>query len=375
MVKPPLFVVTQNFPPDTGGIQALMGAFTQALVEAGHPVEVFADRIRGDAAELVSPGFVLRRFGGPRPLRRVAKRWAIARAAARRPPHAIICDSWKSIEALPPGVAPLLALAHGMEFPAGPSARKAARIRAALSRATAIAPNSRYTAGLLRPYLPPTVPCVPIGLPIRPQPLPGEAEAAQLRAMMAGEGPVLLTIGRLEPRKGIDAVLRALPGLVAGHPGLRYLIAGSGDDQGRLQALALELGVASRVIWLGRVDEAMKAALFQAVDLFVMPTRREGNSVEGFGLVYLEAAWHGLPSLAGLDGGAADAVEDGVTGMLCDGADGAAVEAAIGNLLAAPDRLRAMGERAAARVRAEFVWPRALPRYLALVGLQDGPPR
>ncbi len=369
MNKPPILLVTQNFPPDTGGIQALMGALTQALVQSGHPVEVFADRIRGDSADIESRDFALRRFGGPRPLRRLVKRLAVARAVARHRPQVILCDSWKSVETLPSSPTRILALAHGMEFPASPSPRKEGRIRRALARATAVAPNSRYTAGLVQPYLSPGTACVPIGLPIPPQPAPGRAEQLYLRDLAGGRAPLLLTIGRLEPRKGIDAVLRSLPGLIARHPGLQYLIAGEGPDRPRLEAMARALGVADRVHWLGRVEEAMKAALFRAADLFVMPTRREGDSVEGFGLVYLEAAWHGLPALAGIDGGAADAVEHGVTGALCDGADPAAVEAAIADLLAAPDRLKDMGAQAAARVRSDFAWDRTLPRYLELVGL------
>ncbi|NGM22957.1 glycosyltransferase family 4 protein [Roseomonas stagni] len=369
MPPAPILLVTQNFPPDTGGIQNLMGSFAQALVAAGHRIEVFADRIRGDGPEVADGDFALHRFGGPRPLRRIVKRLAIARAMRRQPPLAILCDSWKSIETLPDSKAPVLALAHGMEFPAAPTARKASRIRAALARATAVAPNSRYTADRVRPFLAQPDACVPVGLPIPPQPMPGHADLARVQGAIEGTGPVLLTIGRLEPRKGVDAVLRSLPGLAARHPGLRYLIAGDGSDLPRLQTLAGELGVAERVQWLGRIDEAMKAALFHAADLFVMPTRREGNSVEGFGLVYLEAAWHGLPSLAGIEGGAADAIEDGVTGSLCDGADPAAVEAAIAALLAAPDRLKAMGAAAAVRVRSDFTWDRALPRYLHLMGL------
>jgi phosphatidylinositol alpha-1,6-mannosyltransferase len=98
-----------------------------------------------------------------------------------------------------------------------------------------------------------------------------------------------------------------------------------------------------------------------------MPARREGASVEGFGIAYLEAAWHGCPSLAGFEGGAEDAVEDGVTGLLCDGADQAAVTAGLAALLADPARRRAMGEAAAARVRQGFLWEQILPRYEALL--------
>jgi phosphatidylinositol alpha-1,6-mannosyltransferase len=338
------------------------------LAEAGHRVEVFADRHRSDAAEVAMPGLILHRFGGPRPLRRWRKRRAIA-AALRAGPAAVIADSWKSVEALPAGAPAPLVLAHGMEFPAKASRRKAGRIRAALGRAGAIVPSSRYTEALLPPYLPAGdgSRCVVIPPPIGDQPEPSAADVAAAEALTAGHGPVLLTLARLEPRKGVDQVIRALPGLAARHPGILLLVAGSGEDHARLAGLATQLDVAARVRFLGRVEDGMKAALFRRADLFAMPTRREGSSVEGFGIAYLEAAWHGLPALAGRDGGAADAVAEGETGALCDGADAAAVEAALAALLGDPVGLAAMGQRAAARVRAGFLWDSALPRYLDLL--------
>ena len=87
-----------------------------------------------------------------------------------------------------------------------------------------------------------------------------------------------------------------------------------------------------------------------------MPTRREGSSVEGFGIVYAEAAWYGVPALAGSDGGGSDAVVDGETGWVVDGDNQGAVEAAIGDLLADEGRRKAMGEAARARVLREGTW-------------------
>ena len=364
-----ILIATQTFPPDLGGMQGLMGGLATALAAEGHGVEVFADRIRSGRPEFAAPGVALRRFGGPRPLRRLLKQLAIARALRSGPPAAVIADSWKSVAALPrgAGAAPLLVLAHGMEFPPGITPAKAARIRAALARATGVAANSRYTLGLLRPYLPEGMRCAVVPPPILPQPEPTPADLAAVRALVGQGGPVLLTLARLEPRKGVDMVIRALPRLAASHPGITLLVAGDGPDNARLAALADEADVAARVRFLGRIGEGMKAALFRSADLFAMPTRREGASVEGFGIVYLEAAWHGVPALAGCDGGAADAVADGETGLLCDGADPAAVAAALAGLLADRDRLRSMGARAATRVRAEFLWPAVLPRYLGLL--------
>ncbi|MCR0982938.1 glycosyltransferase family 4 protein [Roseomonas populi] len=365
-----ILLLTQNFPPDPGGIESLMGGMAGALADGGREVLVLADHIRGRGLKEPGwpPGLELRRFGGPRPLRRVLKALAARRALARRPVEAVIADSWKSLEVLPRPRVPTLVLAHGMEFPRDLSARKRGRIEGALAKADVVAANSAFTAGLARPFLPAGAPALSVVLPpIGAQPEAGQADRAAVAALR-GEGPLILSLARLEPRKGVDMVIRALPALAARHPGLRHAVAGGGGDLPRLRALAAELGVSERVHFLGRVEAGMKAALYAGADLFAMPVRREGNSVEGFGLVYLEAAWHGLPALAGRDGGAAEAVVDGETGLVCDGADAASVEAALLRLLEDAALCRRMGEAAARRARAEFTWGAVLPRYLALLG-------
>ena len=86
--------------------------------------------------------------------------------------------------------------------------------------------------------------------------------------------------------------------------------------------------------------------------------------MEGYGIVYAEAAWYGVPSLAGSDGGGSDAVADGETGLVVAGENREAIEAAIGGLLADDPRRKAMGEAARARVVREGTWQTALARYL-----------
>lgn len=367
-----ILVLTQCLPPDQGGIEALVGGLVRALAEAGEEVVVLADRIRGRRlAEPDWPGRVaLRRFAGPKPLRRLAKAFAARRLIARGTVRAVITDTWKSAALLPgrPGL-PVLVLAHGNEVLPAPSPRRDARRRAAFARATAIAANSAYTAALAQAAAGPgpRIEVVPLPLPAPLAPTP--AAIAWAEGLAAGATPVIATLTRLEPRKGIDQVIRALPAVAARHPGIRFLVAGGGPDLARLEALAASQGVADRVRFLGRIDEAQKAALLARADLFAMPARREGGSVEGFGIVYLEAAWQGCPALAGREGGAAEAVADGETGILCDGADAAAVAAALDAMLADPTRLEAMGAAAAARVRTGFLWEHALPRYRGLLGL------
>lgn len=362
-----ILVATQNFPPDTGGIPVLVGGLAERLA-AREAVHVFAHRIRGKGlAELADhPYAALHRFGALWPFRSWMKAWAM-RPLLRDPAlRGVICDSWKSALILPATRAPVIVMAYGMEFPPHPSPRRVWRIRRAFAKASVVVAISRHTAAQMARYLAPGLRVEIIPPPIPPQPAPSAAARARIRTL-AGEGPLIATLSRLEDRKGIDRVIAALPELAARHPGLAYLIGGVGDDQPRLEKHIRANGVEARVHVLGRVSEDEKAALLAEADLFAMPARREGASVEGFGIVYLEAAWHGCPSLAGLEGGAEDAVEDGVTGLLCDGADQAAVTAGLAALLDDPARRRAMGEAAARRVRQGFLWEQILPRYDALL--------
>lgn len=343
-----------------------MTGLADALAQDGQQIEVFADHIHsGGLAELMRP-YPIRRFGSIRPLRRARKRGAIARAMAERGVSGLFADSWKSIAAIPPSAAPIAVLAHGTEFPPNASPARTRRINAALGRARVVIANSRYTATLIEPFLRGTrAQMVVINPPIAELPTAEPLALAKIDAAIAGRGPVLTTLARLEPRKGVDAVLRALPALRATHAGLVYLVAGAGDDLGRLRKLAAQLGVEDCVVFLGEVvDIGKKAALLTRTDVYAMPSRRVGASVEGFGISYVEAAWYGASSLAGGDGGANEAVVDEQTGLLCDGSDDAAVRVALSRLLDDGALRAKLGSAAAAHARA-FTWRAALPRYLA----------
>jgi len=119
------------------------------------------------------------------------------------------------------------------------------------------------------------------------------------------------------------------------------------------------------VLFLGRVSEAGKAALLAQADIFAMQVRREGRSVEGFGLSYLEAGWFGVPSLAGSGGGATDAVLHGETGLVCDGASQSEVTRSLLRLLDDEALRKRLGAAALARARHDLSWPVAIERYLA----------
>ncbi|WGL15988.1 glycosyltransferase family 4 protein [Microbulbifer bruguierae] len=365
-----ILITTQNFPPDRGGIEGLMGGLAEALAAAGHDTLVLADAASSDQP-LLNTRYRLRRIGGLRPWRRWRKA-AVVRAlvnsggrsgADSETVHGIFADSWKSAEHIAGIGVPLAVLAHGMEFPSQPSARKAARIRRALASATTVIANSSYTARLVEPYVQGNTRVVVINPPISPQPEAQAQSVTRLQRLLGGAGPVLATLARLEPRKGVDRVIRALSDIRARYPEATYLVAGQGKDRARLQRLAEQLGVAPRVHFLGGIDDQQKAALFSLSDVFVMPARREGNSVEGFGIVYREAGWYGVPVLAGRDGGAVDAVA-GETGLLCDGADPDDVTTQLLRMLDDGENRQKMGERASSLARGPAQWREAVAVFV-----------
>jgi phosphatidyl-myo-inositol dimannoside synthase len=362
-------LATQCFGPDFGGIEILMTGLADALAASGCDIEVFADRIRRrDPVDFARP-YPIRRFGSVRPLRRWLKRRALA-ASAKPGLAGVFADSWKSVAAIPAGVGPIAVLAHGNEIPQELEGARARQVRAALGRARTIVASSQFTAEMVRRVLGSAPGVVVVNPPLPPQQVAGAAALAALDARIAGRSPVVSTLSRLEPRKGVDTMLALLPQLRPRFPGVVYLVGGGGSDLPRLRERAAALGVEAQVEFLGRLpDEQAKAALYERSDVFAMPVRRVDASVEGFGIVYAEAAWRGVPSLAGAEGGAADAVVDGKTGFVRRGDDQPAVLEALTTLLA-DDRLRAeMGEAARRRACQDLAWPNALPRYLAALGL------
>ena len=142
---------------------------------------------------------------------------------------------------------------------------------------------------------------------------------------------------------------------------MRYLVVGEGPDLPRLQRLAARLGLEDRVSFLGRRSVAEIVSLYNLADLFVLLTREEPPDVEGFGLVFLEAAACGLPSLGGRSGGIPEAIVEGQTGWLVDPGDPRAIAAGVIDLLGSPERLRRASE-GCLRTAPERTWERVAER-------------
>ena len=269
-------IATQCFCPDIGGVEALMTALADELARSGARVEAFADHIRTRGlAELVRP-YPIHRYSLWQPARRALKRRALAAATRRDPIVGVFANSWKSVAAVPSGVGPIATLAHGTEFPLVATREKPERIAKALARTRTIIASSHYTASLATPYLGDAANrIVVINPPLPTLPAAEPGALAAMRAVIAGRRPVVTTLARLEPRKGLNSVIAALPRLKTRHPDLVYLVAGAGGDLERLRALAAERGVSDSVVFLGPVtDPQVKAALLTSSDVYAMPSRR-----------------------------------------------------------------------------------------------------
>ena len=181
--------------------------------------------------------------------------------------------------------------------------------------------------------------------------------------------PVVVCVSRLVPRKGQDVLIRALPRIRAQVPDTALLLVGGGPDAPRLQRLAAETGVADDVVLTGSVPWEELPAHYDAGDVFAMPcrTRRAGLEVEGLGIVFLEASATGLPVVAGRSGGSPDAVLDGVTGHVVDGRSVEQVADRLSALLADPARAHEMGAAGRQWVEREWRWDVLAQRLRALL--------
>lgn len=177
---------------------------------------------------------------------------------------------------------------------------------------------------------------------------------------------LLVTIARLDPRKGQDLVIKALSKVDKESKNVQYVICGEGPREKYLINLVKKLDLLDKVKFLGRITKLEKWTLLKTCDIVVQPNRVEGNSVEGFGILFLEGAYMEKPVIAGNSGGAPEAVLDGKTGFLVDPYR---VDDLIDklNILLGDKKLRkTLGKNARARCK-EFDWNCVIKKWDSLI--------
>jgi len=221
-------------------------------------------------------------------------------------------------------------------------------LRHVLGKAAMLLTVSEYTAGAARRQTDGAVPAEVLRppLPVDDFSPASSDEAAALRARFGIDGQLVVCVGRLVPRKGQDKLIDALALLRTEFPHLHLALIGQGRLATGLYDRAQKRGVGERVHLTGPLADAAMKEWLRAADVFASPCRSRwgGFEVEGFGIVFAEAALAGLPVIAGDSGGAPEAVVDGETGLVVDGRSAQQVAAALADILRrTPERRREMG--------------------------------
>ncbi|CAM5584461.1 glycosyltransferase family 4 protein [Streptomyces coeruleorubidus] len=364
-------IVTNDFPPRPGGIQAFLhnmalrldpqrlvvyastwkrsreGVEATAAFDAEQPFTVVRDRT---TMLLPTPG-VTRRAVGLLREHGCTSVWFGAAA-----PLGLMAPALRSA-----GAERLVATTHGHE--AGWAQLPAARqlLRRIGDSTDTITYLGEYTrsriAGALSPQAAARMAQLPPGVDEKTF-HPGSGGDDIRSRLGLTDRPVVVCVSRLVRRKGQDTLIQAMPRILAAEPDAVLLIVGGGPYEKDLRKLAHDTGVAGSVRFTGPVPWAELPAHYGAGDVFAMPcrTRRGGLDVEGLGIVYLEASATGLPVVAGDSGGAPDAVLDGETGWVVRGGSPAEAADRIITLLGDAELRRRMGERGREWVEEKWRW-------------------
>ena len=367
-----VLVVSNDFPPRAGGIQQYVHALVSRLPPGA--AVVYAPAWKGAAAFDKEQSFPVVRHRSTLmlPVASVRKRaLEIARSEE--------CDTVWFGAAAPlgllarplraAGVRRVVGSTHGHEtgWAMLPGARQV--LRRIGAKADVITYVSDYTRGRFgQAFGQARLEKVPPGVDV--DVFSPSVDGAQVRAAQRLTGRrVVVCVSRLMPRKGQDMLIRTLPQIRRRVPDAALLVVGGGPDMPRLQRLAVDVGCAEHVRFVGSVPWPELPAHYAAGDVFAMPcrTRFGGLDVEGLGIVYLEAAAVGLPVVAGLSGGAPEAVKAGETGQIVDGTDPVQVAAVIADLLENDVRAAAMGAAGRAWVERDWQWGVIAARFRALL--------
>lgn len=364
-------IVSPEFPPDIGGVETYAFEFVKELASRRCEVTVFT--VRHAHGEVDVPGV---RIEPVLKLCRAIDREALARYKV---------DAWHALNAayawvaeeLPNG----LVTVHGNDFlrPYLPVAQPDLRrfpsawrwsdalsrslrplwitltgpaVRRSLAHARHIIANSCYTESALLERIPACRGRTSVGL------VGVAAQFFDVARSAAEDGiPRLLTVSRLsEARKNVDRVLRALSRLRERHA-FQYTVVGNGHDRGRLEGLVRQLHLEERVKFTGFVAGEKLLDIYAHSDLMVLASGLTRDSHEGFGIVYLEAAASGVPSLAARLAGAAEAIDEGKSGMYVEEPTVEALMDALARFLRGEARFDAEACRAFAR---RFTWAKVV---------------
>lgn len=227
-------------------------------------------------------------------------------------------------------------------------------LRWLLPMTNGVTANSSFTQGLIHKIHSGSVSIIPYGLTI---------EAKPPKARPPGEVPNLLFVGRLDERKGLRYLLKALPLVLAKQP-INLRVVGKGILEEELKAQCKEMSLDAVINFLGFVSKEELVQEYASCDIFVLPAIVDSKGdTEGLGIVMIEALAHQKPVVASAVGGIVDVIHSGTTGLLVPEKDPSALAGAILTLLANPTQAEALGREGLKDVQTRFSWDCIVPQW------------
>ena len=299
-----VFIVTQNFPPSIGGIQTVMAGLASRFSKLQCSVFVLPSKKAHTSHQYKTFFIPLPKF-----LRPYFKKFTLKKVAHRQ--DLIICDSWKSLSAIPKANDNIVIFAHGQEY-VGKN-KKVELIQKSLDRAKVLIASSEFTKSLILKNF--KIPSEKIAVIAPTYQL---SKAVYSNEKRPNRIVNILSICRLEMRKGLIQSVISLAKINNQEDHWQWTIVGDGPLNKDLKQLIEKTKLSGKIKILGWITEEEKISLLKKADLFLMPSYIDSNSLEGFGISYAEAAMYGIPSIAGNSGGAAEAVINNKTGWCTD---------------------------------------------------------
>ena len=361
-------VITRSFPPDIGGMQSLMQGLTESLIEHG-PVKVFADEFHNSESYDKKSVAKIERIAGLKIFRKYRKANIVNNYLKENLNiRAVFTDHWKSLELINEEflrATRTFCLLHSKEINHAVGSAQNKRILKSTDKANFVIANSNYTKEL----------AIKIG--INPSKIhvifpgikkPGIIDNSfkiEAKKIFDKSFPKIITVARLEKRKGHDKILMLIKNLKNKFNKIKYISIGFGEEENNLVKLSKELSIENEVVFLKNINENLKLALISESNLFLMPSRIEKKSVEGFGISFMEAASYGIGSIGGKDGGASDAIKHNITGLICDGQNLDSIYESVINFFE-NDKFIKFGEEAK-KFSDNFHWNKTIKNYIKLI--------
>ena len=352
-------VITRAFPPELGGMQSLMWGLTKEMSK-NFMVKVFADYQENHKEFDNKESFSIERVGGIKFLRKIRKAQLINEFIKENKVQGIIADHWKSLELIKTDKKKYC-LIHGKEINHPKESTLNKRILGVLNNVQKVIANSEFTKqlavekGILEEKL------VVINPGVDQVKELNKKSLEKVESLLKIKSPRLITVSRFDKRKNHEKILMALRNLKQKYPDIIYICIGYGDEESNLKKLVNELELDTQVMFFKDISIDLKNALIAKSDIFVMPSIIHKKSVEGFGIVYIEAGQYGVPSIGGKDGGASDAINHNKTGLICDGNDLNEIYSSLDSLIESKKYIE-LGKNAKEYV-SKFQWKNIIEEY------------